>query len=292
MIGVFHTILPEDAVPPHGGDWGPAFPHVTTLCLALADTADDPLLLKRTGRLLRVASNHARLVLLDDRHAEELGLAAGRALARTHKGHDDEYAAMLVTAGSAATDPETAVDLTEAALADRGALRAPDDGSLLGTRLALANALARDGRHDAARTTYEELTADLREALLETLHDHAAYRLRRVLDDEALDDDLARALAGFDEARSMTRPGEHRHRESVIGWADALTLSDRAGEADQPLRELLKQTEGTGDRRAEMEVIATLLHVTEITKAPDHHKLDRRARELDALIMGEDPRAD
>lgn len=181
LLRLFDLTLPDDATGPAGAAWVPGFPHAVAMALAVEADSDDRRLLGRAGRLLNTASAHARLVLLDKRRAHELGLAALRAHDRAGRPDMEDYNAARVNTAAADPDPATALGLIEQALAHRLERLAPDDPVLLGTRLALANALAHDGRPDEARAAYAALTEDVDAADVEALHDRAAFLLHETL---------------------------------------------------------------------------------------------------------------
>ncbi|MGY1618869.1 hypothetical protein ACI797_19180 [Geodermatophilus sp. SYSU D00691] len=163
---------PED--PAEWGTWAWLLPHV----IALVNDAEleerpkkhfDPI-----GQLANLASVYARFKVMDSDLSTRLGRRAVRLLQLADIPDPETYSATLVNL-SAVASPAERVELTAAALEERKRTLARDDPVLIGTHLAEANALERDGQWDEAEAKFDWLVREIEQVHAEVMNDYAMF---------------------------------------------------------------------------------------------------------------------
>jgi hypothetical protein len=274
---------PED--PAEWRTWAWLLPHVVAL-------VNDPELegrpkkhLDRIGKLANLASVYARFKVADADLSTRLGRRGMRLLQLAGIPDPETYSAALVNLSAVASSSES-VQLTAAAVDERRRTLGRDDPVLIGTYLAEANALDRDGQRKDAQAKFEWLVREIEEVHAEVMNDYGVFLLGQ--HERAPHRGFADQAEEFcSRACSSLRPWAHGWFRANLNWARAQLAAGKTGNAERQTRQLLDETRrrfGTHTPEV-LDVLDVLLDVADVTQPPDREDLLDEAFRIDDQIM-------
>lgn len=274
---------PED--PAEWRTWAWLLPHVVAL-------VNDPELedrpkkhLDRIGQLANLASVYARFKVADSDLATRLGRRGVRLLQLAGIPDPETYSATLINLSAVASSRES-VELTAAAVDERRRTLGRDDPVLIGTYLAEANALERDGQLKEARTKFEWLVREIEEVHAEVMNDYGVF----FLDEHKRAPECGyaqQAEESLSRACSLLRPWAHGWFRAHLNLARAQLAVGEAAKAERQTRQLLDETRLRFGRDTPevLDVLDALLDIADVTHPPDRDDLLDEAFRIDDQIM-------